>query len=380
MKIKLLTLAVLASAGTLACASEVTVYGVVDSYVQVYNGGNGTVVDLGSGGKAGSRWGIKGSEDLGNGTKVFFRLENGFMLDNGTNSPASGDNSGWAFQREAVLGVSNTTWGTFSVGRQYTLNFGGVAQFDAFACSLGSTINNFMSPAPYIGSSHISGINGLSGVDNLTRRDNSFLYESPKFGGLTLSAMVSLGEQEKLSGGQSNKLGNSYAAQAVYRNGAFGIGFTYTYQNLAGKAPNDFRTINAHESLYNLGASYDFGVTKLYGNIVYRNGSKAVNQDSNPDLMIYSISTKTPLMGGYLLNGFAMLRNNTTDEANAWNISGRYDYPLSKRTTVYAGAAYMHNDDNVNYTINGGGGSSAAPTTNMGKSPWTAFIGLSHNF
>ena len=46
--------AVLASACSLAFASDITVYGVVDSYVQVYNGGNGTVVDIGSGGKGGS--------------------------------------------------------------------------------------------------------------------------------------------------------------------------------------------------------------------------------------------------------------------------------------------------------------------------------------
>ena len=371
--------AVLASACSLAFASDITVYGVVDSYVQVYNCGNGTVVDIGSGGKGGSRWGIKGTEDLGNGVKVFFRLENGFLLDDGTNTPA-GNGNGWAFQRESVLGLTSNSWGTFSFGRQYTLNFGGIAQFDAFACSLGSTINNFMSPAPYLPSTHILGINGASGVDNLTRRDNSFIYESPSLGGLKLSAMVSLGEQTKLNEETSNKLGNSYAAQAVYRKGAFGIGFTYTYQNMAGKAPNDFQTINAHESLYNVGASYDFGFTKLYGNFVFRDGSKSLDRNANPNIAVYSVSTKTPLAGGYLLNGLAFLRNNTTDHANAWNVSARYDYPLSKRTTIYGGAAYMHNGANVNYTINGGGGSSSAPATKVGKSPWTTFIGLNHNF
>ncbi|WP_289173835.1 porin [uncultured Parasutterella sp.] len=385
MKLRTLMPAVLAAFSTTAFAANVELYGIVDAYVQVYNGGNGAVVDLGSGGKAGSRWGIKGTENLGGGNSVFFRLENGFMLDNGTNSPATGGD-GYAFQRETVLGVKGG-WGALSFGRQYTLNFGGIAQFDAFGCSLGSTINNFMAPAPYIPSNHVSGINGLSGIDNMTRRDNSIIYESPKFGGLVMSAMVSLGEQKKLnrvtqelSDEQSNKLGNTYAVQAVYRSGALGVGLTYTYQNLAGFAPNNFRTINAHESLYNLGASYDFGVTKLYGNLIYRQGSKAVDRNANPNLMVYSVSAKTPLMGGYLLNGFAFLKNNTTDDSNAWNISARYDYPLSKRSTIYGGAAYMHNDDNVNYTINGGGGSSSAPDTKIGKSPWTVFVGLSHAF
>ena len=73
-----------------------------------------------------------------------------------------------------------------------------------------------MAPAPYLPNNHIPGINGASGVDNLTRRDNSFVYESPSFGGLKLSAMVSLGEQNKLNSESemSNKYGNSYAAQS----------------------------------------------------------------------------------------------------------------------------------------------------------------------
>lgn len=365
---------------TFAAASEVTVYGMADAYVQLYNGGNGTVATLGSGGKGGSRIGIKGTENLGNGTDVFFRLENGFFLDNGTNTTAAQPN-GWAFQREAVLGIKNANWGSFSFGRQYTLNFGGVAMFDAFACSLGSMVNNFMAPAPYVPGTHIPGINGASGVDNLTRRDNSFLYETPSLGGLKLSAMVSLGEQKKLaSEEQSNKLGNSYAAQAVYRHGNLAAGFTYTYQNLAAETPNMFKSPNAHASLYNFGASYDLGFTKLYGNFIYKNGSKAAVRDTNPNLAVYGLSAKTPLFGGFLLSGFAYLRNNTTDHANAWNVSSRFDYPLSKRTTVYVGAAYLDNDANVNYTINGGGGTSSAPATNMGKNPWTTFVGMNHTF
>lgn len=381
MNISRLSIAVI-SCGIMSAAgaADVTVYGMVDAYVQLYNGGHGTVVDLGSGGKGGSRIGIKGVEDLGGGTNVFFRLENGFFVDNGQNTTAA-QPEGWAFQREAVLGIRNNTWGSFSFGRQYTLNFGGVAMFDAFACSLGSTINNFMAPAPYVNGTHVPGINGMAGVDNLTRRDNSFLYESPKLGGLVLSAMVSLGEQKKLnSEDQSNKLGNSYAAQAVYRAGSFAAGFTYTYQNLAGIAPNNFRQPNAHASLYNFGTSYDFGVTKLYGNLIYKHGSKAAVQDTNPNIMIYSVSAKTPLFGGNLLNGFAYLKNNTTSSSNAWNISARYDYPLSKRTTVYAGAAYLNNGSNVNYTINGGGGTSSAPDTKIGKNPWTTFVGMNHTF
>lgn len=137
MKLRTLLPAVLAAFSTTAFAANVELYGIVDAYVQVYNGGNGTVVDLGSGGKAGSRWGIKGTEDLGGGNSVFFRLENGFMLDNGTNSPATGGN-GYAFQRESVLGVKGG-WVPFPSA---------VSTHSTSAVSLSLTLSPAVSAAP----------------------------------------------------------------------------------------------------------------------------------------------------------------------------------------------------------------------------------------
>ena len=360
-------------------ASDVSVYGMVDAYVQLYNGGNGTVVDLGSGGKGGSRIGIKGTEDLGGGTSVFFRLENGFFVDNGTNTTAA-QPEGWAFQREAVLGIRNTDWGTFSFGRQYTLNFGGIAQFDAFACSLGSTINNFMAPAPYLPNTHIPGINGASGVDNLTRRDNSFVYESPSFGGLKLSAMVSLGEQNKLNSESemSNKYGNSYAAQAVYRKGAFGIGFTYTYQNLAAEAPNNLKDPNAHAALYNLGASYDFGFTKPSIQFEYKNGN---DQPWSQDFFLIQIGTSTPLLGGRLGTTAAYYKNQTLSKADAYSFGIRYDYSLSKRTMLYAGTVALIQKANAQFSIEDGPDSSFHyPTSAPGNDVQQVFFGIRHQF
>ncbi len=359
-----------------AAASEVQVYGIVDTYVQYYNVGGKQYGTIGSGGMNGSRIGFKGTEDLGSGNSVFFRLENGFFTDTGGNTTAA-QPDGWAFQREAVLGVKGN-WGTLSFGRQYTLNFGQMAMFDAFGLSLGSTLNNFMAPAPVTSANYTPGFNGANGNDNLTRADNSILYETPSFGGFKVAAMVGLGNSK--TDEDSTTLGNIYAVQATYRSGALATGITWTLQNLNGGTYVPALKNRTKNNIISAGGSYDFNVTKLYLNVAYKTSGDEKNSD--PDLWIFGGSLKTPMFGGHLLNGFHYLVNNTRDNANAWNISARFDYPLSKRTSVYAGAAYLNNERNANYTINGGGGASSAPggTAALGKDPWTFFSGICHKF
>ena len=89
MKKTLIAAAVMAASGVAFAASNVTLYGVVDtSAVFTHDGGatdSKNVIDMQSGFRNGSRWGIKGVEELGNGYAVGFILENGFNSDDGTN-------------------------------------------------------------------------------------------------------------------------------------------------------------------------------------------------------------------------------------------------------------------------------------------------------
>ena len=92
-----------------AFAADVTLYGVVDEgFLYTHKDADKTGVDavdkleLKSGIQAGSRWGLKGTEDLGNGLKVGFVLESGFNADDGTQGV-----SGTMFNREASL----MSWG-----------------------------------------------------------------------------------------------------------------------------------------------------------------------------------------------------------------------------------------------------------------------------
>ncbi len=103
--------------------SSVTLYGIVDTGLVYANNqaslgstsGGHSVTKLASGIWAGSRFGLKGAEDLGGGTKAIFQLESGFNIDNGAQQYANAE-----FGRQAYVGVTNPTYGTFTAGRQYT--------------------------------------------------------------------------------------------------------------------------------------------------------------------------------------------------------------------------------------------------------------------
>lgn len=99
MKKTLLAAALLAATSYATAASNVTLYGVLDAGVTVSKlHGDSTKVQMSNGNWMGNRWGIKGSEDLGNGNSVFFKLEQGFKLSNGNEA-----SEGKAFSREAAL-------------------------------------------------------------------------------------------------------------------------------------------------------------------------------------------------------------------------------------------------------------------------------------
>ena len=127
MKKTLVALAALASVGAAFAQSTVTLYGRVDvalMYIEqktttllqgtqkTATGNPGFAVN--SAGLTGSRWGLKGSEDLGGGLKAIFQLESGFTVDTG----GSGQ-GGLLFGRQAYGGFEGN-WGTFTVGRQYS--------------------------------------------------------------------------------------------------------------------------------------------------------------------------------------------------------------------------------------------------------------------
>ena len=113
------TLMVAALTGVFATAahaqSSVTLYGLIDAGITYTNNQQGhSNWKATSGSVNGSRWGLRGSEDLGGGLKAIFTLENGFSIMNGTNGQG-----GREFGRQAFVGLSSDQFGAVTLGRQY---------------------------------------------------------------------------------------------------------------------------------------------------------------------------------------------------------------------------------------------------------------------
>ena len=90
----LISLTAFAAVGTAHAQSSVTLYGTIDTSITYVNNapGNQNLWALGnsSGGNlSGTRWGIKGNEDLGGGLKAIFQLENGFNPSTGSSARAA---------------------------------------------------------------------------------------------------------------------------------------------------------------------------------------------------------------------------------------------------------------------------------------------------
>lgn len=123
-KIALLA-ALLASVGIAQAQSSVTLFGALDAGVYYANGvqtKSGDAVGVLSNTIVSSNWGLKGTEDLGGGTKANFYLESGINVRNGNLSSSTGEaaiagNSATLFDRGATVGLSGN-WGAMDIGNK----------------------------------------------------------------------------------------------------------------------------------------------------------------------------------------------------------------------------------------------------------------------
>ena len=102
------------ASGVVYAQSSVTLYGIIDEGVNYNSNANGNrLYNLSSGVFQGSRWGLRGKEDLGGGLGAIFVLENGFDVNTGRLGQG-----GLLFGRQAYVGISSP-YGTVTFGRQY---------------------------------------------------------------------------------------------------------------------------------------------------------------------------------------------------------------------------------------------------------------------
>ncbi|SAL49881.1 outer membrane porin OpcP [Caballeronia sordidicola] len=206
MQKKIIALAVLgASIGVAHAQSSVTLYGLFDLGVNyTSNSGGKPQFNMSSGEQQGSRFGLKGLEDLGGGLKAIFLLENGFTANNG----AFGQ-GGALWGRQAFVGLSNNRYGTVTLGRQYD--------------SVAEYVAPFAAPDQWAGGV-FAHAGDLDNENNNARTNNAIKYTSPELNGLAFGGMYSFGgvagsvSRNQIFSGGLHYVSGSFRFAAAYLN------------------------------------------------------------------------------------------------------------------------------------------------------------------
>ncbi|MBB3258102.1 GBP family porin [Paraburkholderia bannensis] len=334
-----LAVAAASFAGAAHAQNTVTLYGLIDAGVMYTSNQSGSSnVQQTSGALNGSRWGLRGSEDLGGGLKTIFVLESGFSISNGTAKQGSR-----MFGRQAFVGLSSDQAGTVTLGRQYDSvvdNLGGLA---LNGTQYGGTIASH----PY----------DNDNLNNSFRVSNSLKYQSVNYGGLKFNALYGFSNS---AGGFSNN--RAYSVGATYTFGGLKAGAGYLQLNNSGSTINSSGAVSddatftaSRQRTYGAGLNYAFGAANVgfvftqtqLGNLTAINSSNAGATTSltgnSARFSNYEINARYAFTPAFTLSGAY-----TYTDASLEGVSPKYhqftlqaDYALSKRTDVYAEGAYQ---------------------------------------
>lgn len=382
MKKSLIFLA-LGSVFATAQAADISVFGGVDtgfmfSHSKVSGESAENTLSMESSMNETSSFGIAGSEDLGNGMKVAFHLENEFASDSG-----SMNTENKLFDREARITLEGG-FGALSFGRMGTL----------------SSATGTYDIVYVVGDSFDGGDNNIFGLTASDVYDNMITYQTPEFAGFQVTGQYSFKNDSAEEGGVEGKAtADRYA----------GIAATYTIGNLQTVIAYDQMMWGSKETGANrekdqhnvyLGGNYDFGLLKLFAMGQYVKGARdfagtedvftMLNLDSREgfDGWGLHLGTVMPVAGGdwtvavYYADGElddGTSPSNTFTNGNLdikfYGITTRYVYPLSEQASLYAGAGYGERKYDMSAEISGGNESDS-----MKEKIGQVYAGLSYVF
>lgn len=377
MKKTLLAAALMAGfAGVAHAETSVTLYGILDGGIgyQKVKGTDGYATNvpgdeinskrtgLINGIQSGNRWGLKGSEDLGDGLRAVFVLESGFTLADGKSAQG-----GRLFGRQATLGLAGDSWGQLDLGRQTNI-----------ASKYLSAVAD-----PFGGGFDQANIGGAFTAANTVRYDNMVMYQTPNFSGFQFGVGYSFNANGTQTWDKDVTLPNGDVInnkdlnrQAVttglrYANGPIGLALTYdqirdrglTLNSNGSYSQGDDTTIKS----WNIGGSYDFEVVKAY--VAFgqtRNGlfeGQTFGELNNQATLgkglkvnSYLVGLSAPVGAGTIMGSWTMADPTSPPDSfyqtyanDSWELKKQhtfslgYSHPLSKRTNVYAIGSYAKN-------------------------------------
>ncbi|WP_019043892.1 porin [Comamonas testosteroni] len=317
--------------------SQVTLYGVVDMAAESVSTGAGRTLRAESGVLAGSRWGVRGTEDLGGGLRALYVMEAGLNADTGERGQG-----GLAFGRQIFVGMGGD-WGQLTVGRHYTTFHTSLASYALTGLIWGNAANYFRD-------------------GTVLRADNSLRFQSASMAGLVVRGMYSFGENA------GTNVGRQFGGSLDYTRGPWSLGASLWER----------RTTAQNTDRYHLlGGSYDFKVARA-ALLLSTRGDDLLDAASNRG-RFFEVSMTIPVStAGQVLLSYGQFQGRARANSDARALSVRYDHALSKRTKLYAGVSAIRNEADAAFTINSA--SNAGPSVPKGSKPRSLLVGISHSF
>lgn len=297
MKKNLIAIAVLSAASGVFAQSSVTLYGIADVWFGSVKAAGVRNTVLESGGISSSRFGLKGSEDLGGGLNANFLLEQGFSIDTGASATA-----GQMFSRQSYVGLSGG-FGEVKLGKMWTA-------YDDISGVTNAGFDSALSPQNNVWLS--TGYQANPG--------NSIYYGSPNFSGISGAFSYSLGENKT----PTVSAGSVASLHVKYEGGPIYAGLGYQTEKADGNAEADKFT--------RLNGSYDLGLAKIL--LGFGRVEQGVNRANE-----WQVGADVPLGSAFTISGgYARSKDNAaagSAERSGVGLVGMYS--LSKRTSAYAG-------------------------------------------
>ncbi|SIO62246.1 porin [Paraburkholderia phenazinium] len=346
------TLMVAALTGVFATAahaqSSVTLYGLIDAGITYTNnqGGHSNWQET-SGSVNGSRWGLRGSEDLGGGLKAIFTLENGFNIANGN----LGQNSR-EFGRQAFVGLASDQFGAVTLGRQYDSAVDYLGPLALTGTQYGGT--QFAHPFDN------------DNLDNSFRVNNSIKFQSANYSGFKFGGLYGFSND---AGEFSNN--RAYSVGASYNYGGLNVAAAYLQlnnsvgalgasTNSSGAVSGDNTLLAGRQRTFGAGLNYTFGPatagfvytqTNLNNFAGISSGASGIATTGVQFANVtsghfqnfelngrYQITPAISVAGAYTYTQSSIEGTNPK-----WNqFSLQTAYALSKRTDVYLQGEYQH--------------------------------------
>lgn len=351
----------------LSMPQGLAIYGIIDGGVEIGDYGHGTKARVQSGMGSASRLGFKGERSFGDDLSAYFQLEAGVSIDNGQNtghssnvsnpgqgasSSASVNSTGVAiFSRNTFVGLNSKTFGDLRFGRDYVPIYSITSPSDPFTIG-GATAFRLWSSA------------------SITRFDNGLFYATPKFAGFQGKFAYSAGMENNSeadvgvtggSGGSNSNTGpegegKGWSGSLTYANGPLFLGAGYLSYLKMGTVTTP-ASENVERSAWNLAATYDFKVAKIYGQFLHgtdtQDGAKTFK---TLDRNVWWLGASVPFLDRHTLRAvYGHLDDRTSKNQDSDHFGAGYEFALDKQTDLYAYYATVTNQNGGQNSLCAGG-------------------------